>query len=676
MHLNELPYTVMRMRSTLADSTEPEDATSIIRVSKESNSDMLIVPPMTVRQMNFMRPEITAEAMEYNAGDCPSDDSPSIEMEIRQMTDIKRIENQQRNVDTERDYNIASAEDMLKMKVTVSPTAVPNLVITSVQSLSTKSPVQPKVLPLLTMPSTSKGPSVTQSPITKMGETSLTISHVACGVDFNDGFQSEIDKAARSLVKGSGFDGSDLFRCGVVGCSSAAATEQEFMIHLIRHPGTPKSYTCFHCGALYDKPLLLKNHIKSHATHRYFCYCCNTTGPLSTTMVDHFKSTHQGIAARSTATASPSNETVMFPLNEHNTDTERDMFVICPRGTSSIKPFGVILMERNKTRILSTKKFYTPDEVQMLPHQAIFPESVSCQLCGYSSKIRSNIHRHLIKADCAVNANVAGTSDPVNPVPCLDTGEKHFDKMRNLAASSNSSDAAINKSLEQRLNLVPEERRFVCGARSCHYQTQTEDMLRSHIDTLHAGDEYFHCPHCNRDLAKGKAIVADDALNHFRYHGSKLFKCPACQFCHYLKPAVDKHLAETHPRCKDIALQLRPKAIDASKSNKQAIYKWKCNICSKAIFDTRLLVRTHLGEVHRLNYQYQCISPNCSYQHDTKNNVKEHILSAHGSFDNGRVKTVYERVEGEIDVTPIWRRDDPNRVSIYFLLFWKTVGNC
>lgn len=301
----------------------------------------------------------------------------------------------------------------------------------------------------------------------------------------------------------------------------------------------------------------------------------------------------------------------------------------------------------------------------MLPHQALFPESVACQLCGYSSKIRSNIHRHLIKADCGgVSASAPGT-DPVNPVPYLDTGEKHFDKMRNLAGSSYTSDAAAIKAIEQRLPHVPEERRFVCGARACHYQTQTEEMLRSHIDTLHAGDNHFYCPHCNRDLANGKAVVADDVLSHLRFHGAKLFKCSACLFSHYLKPTVDRHTAEKHPKCKDAAIQLRPKPHDNSRTNKQAFYKWKCNVCSKAIFDTRLLVRAHLAQEHRLNYQYQCTTANCSYQSDAKNSVKDHILSAHGSADAGRVKTVYERVEGEIDVTPIWRRDDPNRVCIF-----------
>lgn len=677
MHLNELPYTVMRKRSIHADDTEPLDAnaTCIIRVSNESNPELLIVPPMTMRQMNFMRPGITAEANEYNAGICPSDDAPSIELEIRQTLERTRNEHQERNEETERTYNIACADDMLKMKVSklTSPNISPNLVIKSVRSIPAipSSTIHPKKLVMSPQPtaSVSRAHSVANSPITKVGESSLTISHVACGVDFKDAakptVQSEIDLAARSLVKGTGFDGVDLLRCGVPGCTSSFESDQEFLMHALRHATTTKIFPCFHCGLRYDKPITLKSHIKSHGTHRYFCYCCNTTGPLMTTMVEHFKETHHGNAAKSST--AQVNETIVFPLNEQHDDTERDMFVICPRGTSSIKTFGLNLVQHNKTRILSTKKFYKPDEVQMLPHQAIFPESVACQLCGYSSKIRSNIHRHLIKADCGVNANVPST-DPVNPVPCLDTGEKHFDKMRNLAASSNISGAITIKAIEQRLPHVPEDRRFVCGARACHYQTQTEDMLRSHIDTLHAGDEYFYCPHCNRDLANGKVIVAADAMNHLRFHGPRLHKCPACQFCHYIKSAVDKHLADTHPRCKDPAIQLRPKAVDISKANKHAVYKWKCNVCSKAIFDTRNLVRTHLAQMHRLNYQYQCVSPNCSYQSDVKNSVKEHIQSTHGSADVGGVKTVYERVEGEIDVTPIWRRDDPNRVCIFYLL--------
>lgn len=673
MHLNELPYTMMRTRSIRGEQAGPSDVnqTCIVRASNESNPELLIVPPITMQQMNFMQPEITLEANEYNAGICPSDDAPSIEMEIRETLERTRHEHQERNEEIECAYNITSAEDMLKVKAAAvtSPNAPPNFVIKSVRSIPAsianlpKSPTQPmKTVTPQPVPSTSKAlTSGTLSPVTKVGESSLTISHVACGVEFKEvtkpTIQSEIDLAARSLVKGTGFDGTDLYRCGISGCTTSFENDNEFTKHfLMRHSGAGSTqfYPCFHCGLRYDKPITLRKHIKSHGTHRYFCYCCNTTGPLESTMVEHFKETHHSNAAKNATVQA--NDTIVYPLNEQRDNHEKDMFVICPRGTASIKAFGLNLVQHNKSRILSTKKFYTPEEVQMLPHQAIFPESVACQLCGFSSKIRSNIHRHLIKADCNVNVNMPGT-DPVNPVPCLNTGERHFDKMRNLAASSNT-----NRTATVGMQFVLEDRRYVCGARACHYQTQTEDMLRSHIDTLHGGDEYFHCTHCNRDLANGKAIVASDAMNHLRFHGPKLFKCPACTFCHYLKPTIDKHLAETHPRCKDVVIQLRPSAVDNSKVNKQTFYKWKCNVCSKAIFDSRTLVRTHLAQTHRLNYQYQCVSANCSFQSDTKTTVKDHITAVHGSTEVGRVKTVYERVEGEIDVTPIWRRDDPNRV--------------
>lgn len=668
MHLNELPYTVLRRQPIHVSNVDPADtnATSMVRVSKESSPELLVVPPITTRQMNFMRPEITAEATEFNAGICPSDDGPSIEIEIREAMERTQNEHQALNQEIEHRYNIALAEDVLKMVAPAlpPPKVSPNLVIKSVRSLSrapisvASSPVKVKQLTPQPAPSTSRAlPAISTPSVTKVGESPLTISHVACGVDFKDAprptVQSEIDLAARSLVKGTGFEGTDLYRCGLTGCTASFENDQEFLRHLVRHAAFP----CFHCGVRYDKSIALKNHIKCHGTHRYFCYCCNTTAPVLNTMVEHFKETHyRAVDKNATAQA---NETIVLPLNEQCGEAEKDMFVVCPRGTRSIKAFGLNLVQHNKSRILSTKKFYAPDEVLMLPHQAIFPESVACSLCGYSSKIRSNIHRHLIKADCGPDANVPGT-DPVNPVPCLNTGERHFDKMRNLAASSNPG-GMTNSGLPH----VPEERRYVCGARACHYQTQTEEMLRSHIETLHAGDEYFHCPHCNRDLASGKAIVAADAINHLRFHGPRLFKCPACVFYHYLKPTIDKHVLEAHPRCKDVAIQLRPKALDISKSNKQAVFKWKCNVCSKAIFDTRQNVRAHLAKTHRLDYQYQCMSPNCSFQNDLKNNVKEHLLSAHGSAENGLVKTVYERVEGEIDVTPIWRRDDPNRVSTF-----------
>lgn len=586
--------------------------------------------------MNYMRPEITPDAIDYNAGDCPSDDRPLVSIEIQRTTEQSQQNHDHLNKETARKLNIEVADD-------AQQTDTPNIIIKSVRSI-----------PALKPNSSVQSPSVT-----KVGESSLTISHVASGVDFGDtgsktNVQRAIDLAARSLVENTGLSGTELYRCGVPGCNAVCPTDHEFLRHLMRHSSSSANFPCYHCSLVFDKPISLKNHIRIHAMHRFFCYNCNETSSLVAVITKHFNEVHYPNMQKG------ANETILLPLNKQSNDPDKDMFVVCLRETSSVEKFAFGLVERNTSRILSTKKFYMPDEVHMLPHLGVFPDIVSCKLCGYSSKIRSNIHRHLTKGDCIENSNGSAPSlDPINPVPCLDTGERHFDKMRNLAASSNSIDALAAKLLEQRLGYVP--RPFVCGASGCRYITQSEEGLRSHIDALHVAELTYNCPHCNCSLTKENANDAIDAVKHLRFHGPKLYKCPVCEFHDYTKATVDKHLVDIHPRCKDTTMVLRPKLTDPSKTGK--IIKWKCNVCSKGVFDTRSLVRNHMDQVHRLEFQYKCTHANCSFQNDTKNSVKEHITSVHGVSDAGLLETVYERVEGETDVTPIWRRDDPNRVS-------------
>lgn len=672
IHPTKLTYAVMRVRKNIFVSntlTNDIELSSIVNFSNKVETDVLCSPPITERQLNFMKPELSE--LIHNAGDIPSDDAPSMQYQNQCRAniaiDVKRQISQSREIELK--YNIRPYEDLCKkIRVLNPPTAVqqpnpPTLTIlktnaipsTSLQIIKLTSP-QSKLSMSLNQFST--GTKITTNfalPSTAMQikkNDSLKILHVAGGVDLHDttksNVQSEIDLAAKSLVKGSGFSGADLYRCGFVDCTYSNADEKAFLIHFLKHQGS--KYRCYHCGQTFDKPLTLKNHIKIHGIHRYFCFCCNTTAPSQSIINQHFIETHQN------------NQTIVYALNETRTDPLKDMFVMCPRGTKSIKEFGVKLIDRNKEKILLTKKFYLPEEASMLPQQSIFNEIVACKVCSYGSKVRANIYRHLLRGDCISNGGKPGTStDPVNPVPCLDTGEKYFDKMRNLAASSNLSSRQQSNRFDQYIQFIPEERRFVCGAKSCHYQTQTSDMLATHINTLHELHSSYNCPHCNKDLCQNKKINTNEVLNHLQFHSSKLFKCPCCQYFHHTKGAVDKHML-LHPQNKEriILLVRQPKSLDA-KQKKSIVYKWRCNVCSKATFDTRSLVKQHLQGIHQLNFQYQCMK--CSFQNDIKNSVKEHIIQMHGNAESGNIKTIFERVESEIDVTPIWRRNDPYRVS-------------
>lgn len=190
---------------------------------------------------------------------------------------------------------------------------------------------------------------------------------------------------------------------------------------------------------------------------------------------------------------------------------------MCPRGLrqDELNRFGVALIERNKRQQTSTKKFYSPDDIESLPRQEILKSSISCEICDYSTKVRTNMYRHLVAHK---DEKSVPKTDPVNPVPCLDSGEKHFDKMINLACSSNDGKTAA--SIHYDLSaFVPEARRFTCNARNCHYQNISENMLKRHLTTLHPNEEQYKCPHCNTLICQ--KMDADKVIFHLRMHDSK-----------------------------------------------------------------------------------------------------------------------------------------------------------
>ena len=80
-----------------------------------------------------------------------------------------------------------------------------------------------------------------------------------------------------------------------------------------------------------------------------------------------------------------------------------------------------------------TKRRFWPQEINQLPINPILDQLVYCAMCEFSTKVRLNMVRHLQLH--AEQQPVAQTA-PVNPVPHLETNEKHFDRMVNLASSS------------------------------------------------------------------------------------------------------------------------------------------------------------------------------------------------------------------------------------------------
>lgn len=508
-------------------------------------------------------------------------------------------------------------------------------------------------------PSTSAN-SVSPEPTVSSSTTTTTNIQVT-NTKRTEQLQNEIDKAAYALVKGTGLEGTDLYRCAVPGCEGAGADSIYFNVHLLKHTNSgQKGFKCYHCSLTSKNIVGLKYHIKVHGIHRYFCYYCDFTGPIMNYTLKHMNDTHKKI------------QVVTFALNPKKTDQNKDMFVICPRGVynDELNRFGLKLLDRYKHKMATTKKFYSPDELDMLPRQPIFNDLLLCSVCNFSTKVRTNLHRHLEKH---VQNQAVPKQNPVNPVPCLDKGEKLFDKMINFASSSNedragpSGSAAATNPYDQ-FAYVTELRRFICGATGCRYQTINEIMLRNHLNTLHANEQHYKCPHCNVEICRD--ILNSVAIGqHLRMHDSKLYRCVKCSYRHYDRQIVVAHVDERHPgsRADTIAEETRMGApavtetatAPGASTTISKTQMWQCSLCYSK-HTSKQLVRQHLSNAHSITYRYQCDI--CQeLQSNTKSVIMDHMQSAHAT-NYKRVRFFYSKTE-EYDTTPIWRRDDPNKVK-------------
>lgn len=470
---------------------------------------------------------------------------------------------------------------------------------------------------------------------TSSGATS-TISHEAS-------IQKEIDHAAMCLVTGTGLDENALFKCSV--CADLTLDRRNFGFHASSHGN---SYICHHCGINMGSIHLLTSHIVEHGEHRFFCYYCSFTTASESKMAGHFDTIHR-------------NKQIQYvPLNPSGNDRQKDLFVVCPRSVKTVDDFGVRLMSRYNDQLMCTKKVFSPEDIHLLPQQSIYSTDVECKQCSYKTKVRTNMQRHLQLNKCAEGMDANMGMSTVNPVPCLDSIKKHSDKMKNLAASSNEIDAT-----DPKYQFVPDKLRYKCGVASCQFHALTEKMLQQHIDVSHALDKTFTCPHCKTELQSHKLILnAGEILDHLRYHDSMLYRCSLCKHAHYDKQTIESHMVEYHPSSdKRLITMIRGETNPAiaAEANKATTIKWKCNICTKGIYDTRQQVKKHLNLSHRLSFQYQCSV--CPYQSDGKETITAHLTSNHKAAESNMFETCFEEVESDVDNTPIWRRDDPKRVS-------------
>lgn len=322
-------------------------------------------------------------------------------------------------------------------------------------------------------------------------------------------------------------------------------------------------------------------------------------------------------------------------------------------------------------------KRYGPQDVDRLPINPILDELVHCSLCEFNTKVRVNMVRHL---QLHAEQQPVPQTAPVNPVPHLETNEKHFDKMVNLASSSivtrtpeksTRSDATPVVSLHippeaasRFPKYVPERQRHTCGAKGCSYISVDEAMLRCHWETLHSGATDFHCVHCppNQQVDTSRPLSASRIITHLKMHDTSLYACSNCSFYHYNRQSIEKHLADVHKGGGKVMVVREEATASFPQSTPQPttaptmdLKPWQCGLCKfKSML--RPEVVEHCAKLHQSKMQYKCVY--CPFRTSTLENVVKHQNNTHPGKEKEIFYFYYREgsVPDEPDGTPYWQK--------------------
>lgn len=359
-----------------------------------------------------------------------------------------------------------------------------------------------------------------------------------------------------------------LYRCVIKTCRTQL-TESTFHNHIMYHISTlglansnNYIYKCPHCSAQYHRPAGIKAHIRNHARNRYFCYLCDETSSNPGQMLKHFSEKHWHTLDLFTK------ELLMAKVvtNPDGTEKVQDscyyLAYTNDLSDSEIRAYGEKLILEWQRKKSGSKTHFKSSEIDLLPIPPIFQREVNCGECEYKTKVRTNMYRHLLmhkqNAQLPSGQSMLASVDPVNPVPCLNSSEKFFDKMTNLASSSlipSTSSGQTNSANSNKMPYkipqmyIPEANRFKCGISDCNYVTISEDIFRSHLSTLHGSVQSYRCPFCQEEICK-RGMSADRVLGHLRFHSSILYRCEECNYLHYQRYIIERHINDKHATSK------------------------------------------------------------------------------------------------------------------------------
>lgn len=488
-------------------------------------------------------------------------------------------------------------------------------------------------------------------------------------------------------IKDTGRAGLELYKCGYLECSFAASNANLLKAHIKKcNFGEPvRNLFCPHCKKRFIRIGFLLEHIKVHGLKRFGCSLCKIRYAVASQATAHMKTKHKHLGTK------------LVPADPTNPSVE-GLFIV------HAIPFGSVERKRKKRKgaksgveqetekITDIEKLsFSPDELEQLPRQAIYNREVQCAVCPYTTKVRTNIIRHL---QLHAKDQTVPESGPVNPVPCLDKKEKMFDKMVNLASSSHQNGRMGGKSKETIKEnkeddnipkFVPEHKRYVCSVAECNYLTVDEAMLRYHLKALHSEEPYFRCPHCPSPPPgqESQNIAIDKMGVHLKMHDTRLYKCSHCNHHHYHRHVVERHLTDKHPEKRPFVKVVRE--IENTENVQQPINEeteeevpdpdgnhWKCNLCDfKCVYKAD--ITAHADTIHGESGQYKCAL--CSFKTNGKIILEQHISSKHAYDSNADYTVIYQRIKAvnkrnveateqggqdePFDTTPLWTRNMP-----------------
>lgn len=109
-------------------------------------------------------------------------------------------------------------------------------------------------------------------------------------------------------VRGTGFEGKELFRCGVETCDYAAETAEDLRLHMMKcSPNIDDGLTeqtplyCIHCGPSskrFSKASFFIDHLKTHGLKRFSCAVCNARFAVQGQAQSHVRAKHKFVNSK------------------------------------------------------------------------------------------------------------------------------------------------------------------------------------------------------------------------------------------------------------------------------------------------------------------------------------------------------------------------------------------